>query len=414
MEKEPIFNNTFGLGNGRFDWLNACVGTNGFPDSLTYAEGYLRTPEILIEYIFKNEKRREVDFLVYPIVYSARHGIELSLKTILIDMAELRGLDISVIDVTKIHSIKKLWSATIDIAERTDKRLYYKTKKIESYILDFVAIDDTAQTFRYPESNVGTTHLEQTPIINLFRFIIFFKKLTKGLHEIIKITQSLKDEYKTGIFTDKFSRRDLIKLAQELGNRNNWATSLTVKRKEIIKKKFELDSNKQLIRAIDKIESNRYLSSLISVETPLKYISKDTLLLFKKTWYELHLKDLLKKNSVFLDPLKDLGISLSDIGSEEFFEYLRLKQHIINSYLPRFSEEELADLTTLVIMGRQSSQYFSEDYDQEVERNLREVHQDKNEAFRYIIDNTAALTYIRRALKLLGCKGLAVESHLNY
>ncbi len=48
MEKETIFNNTFGLGNGRFDWLNACVGTNGFPDSLTYAEGYLRTPEILV------------------------------------------------------------------------------------------------------------------------------------------------------------------------------------------------------------------------------------------------------------------------------------------------------------------------------------------------------------------------------
>ncbi|HDE1484096.1 TPA: hypothetical protein PCC25_004648, partial [Klebsiella quasipneumoniae] len=46
MKKETIFNSTFGLGNGRFDWLNACVGTNGFPDSLTYAEGYLRTPEI--------------------------------------------------------------------------------------------------------------------------------------------------------------------------------------------------------------------------------------------------------------------------------------------------------------------------------------------------------------------------------
>ena len=71
MEKETIFNNTFGLGNGRFDWLNACVGTNGFPDSLTYAEGYLRTPEILTDYIYKNNKRGEVDLLVYPIAYSA-------------------------------------------------------------------------------------------------------------------------------------------------------------------------------------------------------------------------------------------------------------------------------------------------------------------------------------------------------
>ncbi len=414
MEKESIFNDTFGLGNGRFDWLNACVGTNGFPDSLTYAEGYLRTPEILTEYIFQNDKRGEVDILVYPIAYSARHGIELSLKTILVDMAELRGLDISILDVTKIHSIKKLWDATIDIAERTDKRLYYRAKKIESYILDFVAIDDTAQTFRYPESNVGATHLEQTPIINLVRFVVFFKKLTNGLREVIKITLNLKDEYKTGTFTDKFSRRDLIKLSQDLGHRKNWITTLTAEKKEIIKTKFKLDSNKQLIRAIGKIESNRYLSSLINVELPLKHIRKHTLLLFKKSWYELHLKDMLKKNSVFLDQSKDLGISLSNIRTEDFIEYFRLKKHIITTYPPRFSEEELADLTTLVIMGRQSLQYFAEDYDREFERNLRDVHQDKNKAFLYIIDNTSALTYIRRALKLLGCKDLAVESHFNY
>ncbi|MBT1926904.1 hypothetical protein KKZ54_23140 [Enterobacter hormaechei subsp. hoffmannii] len=240
MEEETIFNNTFGLGNGRFDWLNACVGTNGFPDSLTYAEGYLKTPEILTDYIYKNNKRGEVDLLVYPIVYSARHGIELSLKTILIDMAELRGLEISVPDVTKIHSIKKLWDATIDVAERTDKRLYYKTKKIEPYILDFVAIDDTAQTFRYPESNVGATHLEKTPIINLARFVVFFKKLTKGLHEIIKITLNLKDEYKTGTFTDKFSRRDLIKLSKGLGNRTDWANSLTVEKRILLSKNSNL------------------------------------------------------------------------------------------------------------------------------------------------------------------------------
>ncbi|MCM7508180.1 DUF3775 domain-containing protein [Enterobacter hormaechei] len=146
----------------------------------------------------------------------------------------------------------------------------------------------------------------------------------------------------------------------------------------------------------------------------MKHLNKNNLLLFKTVWYKTHLKDVLKKNSVFMDPLKDLGISLSDIRTEEFFEYFKLKKHITTTYLPRFSEEELADLTTLVIMGRQANQYYAEDYDREFERNLRDAHQDKNEAFRYIIDNTAALIYIRKALKLLGCKQLAVESHLDY
>ncbi|EIZ8958196.1 DUF3775 domain-containing protein, partial [Cronobacter sakazakii] len=180
------------------------------------------------------------------------------------------------------------------------------------------------------------------------------------------------------------------------------------------KKKFNLNSNKQLIRAIDTIVGNRYLSSLIGVETPLKHSGKNTLLLFKKAWYAFHLKDVMKKNSVFLDPLLDPGISLSDIRTEEFFDYLRLKKHITTTYLPLFSVEELADLTTLVIMGRQSNQYYAEDYEREFERNFRDAQHDKNEAFRYIIDNTAALYYIRKALKLLGCKQLAVESHFSY
>ncbi|MEQ4894841.1 hypothetical protein, partial [Escherichia coli] len=228
--------------------------------------------------------------------------------------------------------------------------------------LDFVAIDDTAQTFRYPESNVGATHLEKTPIINLVRFVVYFKKLTEGLREIIKLTLNLKDEYKTGTYTDKFSRRDLIKLSKALGNKNEWVTTLTVKKKEFIKKKFNLNSNKQLIKAIDKIVVNRYLSSLIGVEFPLKHSGKNTLLRFKKAWYALHIKDVMKKNNVFLDPLQDSGISLSDIRAEDFLDYLRLKMRITTTYLPLFSEEELADLTTLIIMGRQSNQYYAEDY----------------------------------------------------
>lgn len=72
--------------------------------------------------------------------------------------------------------------------------------------------------------------MEKTPIINLVRFVVYFKKLTEGLREIIKLTLNLKDEYKTGTYTDKFSRRDLIKLSKALGNKNEWVTTLTVKK----------------------------------------------------------------------------------------------------------------------------------------------------------------------------------------
>lgn len=105
---------------------------------------------------------------------------------------------------------------------------------------------------------------------------------------------------------------------------------------------------------------------------------------------------------------------MSNIRVDDMLDYLRLKTHINTTYLPLLSEEQIADLTTLMIIGRQSNQYHAEDYEKELERNIRDARQNKNEAFNYIFYNTLALIYIRRALKRLGCKKLSVESHFNY
>ena len=61
-----------------YDQVIACVGENGGTTDEDIRNGFKRTVEILTEAVKSNQEIE--DFLVYPIVYNARHGIELSLK----------------------------------------------------------------------------------------------------------------------------------------------------------------------------------------------------------------------------------------------------------------------------------------------------------------------------------------------
>lgn len=414
MEEKSFFNDTFGLSHGRFGWLNACVGTNGFPDTITYGEGYLKTPKILIEYIVNNNKRGEVDYLIYPIAYSARHGIELFLKKILIDISSLRDIRAVEREITSIHSLEILWNAIKNVSNRTDKALMHLVTKSDLLIKDFYEIDDTAQTFRYPESNVGETHLKKTPIINLIRFLHYFEKLKNNLEELLIITESLKREYKLNAHTANLSRRELIKLANQLMNKSEWNTTLTDKKKTLLKTKFNLTSNKQFIHAIDKIKDNRYLSSIIGIEKPLLHLKNEDVINFKKAWFKIHARDLIKRRDFISGRYEDLGTDHSQIKTEEFLSYLTLQAKTKKEYLPRFTPEKIADLTALLIIGRQSNSYFPEDYEAEVERHLHDARRDIAESYKYLIDNRCAMQYIKTALQMLGCHNFAVECHLSY
>ena len=63
------------------DTIIACVGDNGGTTDEDIRNGFKRTVELLTESL-KTGSEVE-DLLVYPIVYNARHSIELSLKNVI-------------------------------------------------------------------------------------------------------------------------------------------------------------------------------------------------------------------------------------------------------------------------------------------------------------------------------------------
>ena len=71
------------------DTIIACVGDNGGTTDDDIRNGFKRTVELLTESL--KDGQEVEDLLVYPIVYNARHSIELSLKIVIKMLWEIEG-----------------------------------------------------------------------------------------------------------------------------------------------------------------------------------------------------------------------------------------------------------------------------------------------------------------------------------
>ncbi len=148
--------------------LNACVGVNGGPYDLhDYANGYFDSGEILIERIRENESR--VDILVYPLVFTYRHALELSIKYLAERLPPLFGVSVK---IESTHNLTDNWDKVRVFMERflevsEDESGKEHIQMVDQVVKDFVQIDPFGQTFRFPETKGGKPHLLNTNIINV-------------------------------------------------------------------------------------------------------------------------------------------------------------------------------------------------------------------------------------------------------
>lgn len=144
---------------------NACLN---FLDDMSYGyiQGYLRTGEILADYI--NEKGVEQDMLIYPLLFSYRHHIELRLKKI-IQSGNLLLEDGT--DYPDRHSLTELWQGSRTIiptvwTNSNSENVEEKAKimdRIERYINELDNIDQRSDAFRYWEGTRRTGRPKNIP-----------------------------------------------------------------------------------------------------------------------------------------------------------------------------------------------------------------------------------------------------------
>lgn len=120
----------------------ACVNFGG--DLHLYAMGFRDSAKALLEIV--EETGHSQDLLVYPIVYSLRHTVELMLKQVV--RADRRLTD-SPGDFPDGHRLSNLWNVCRPVFERlwpSD----FTIARVEATIMDLAELDPEGEAFRYP------------------------------------------------------------------------------------------------------------------------------------------------------------------------------------------------------------------------------------------------------------------------
>lgn len=305
-------NTLFGSEQNRSDIpkYNACVGNNGWVGMHSYIDGFQSSTIILLESLIKNVNKEDydgfiwcLDTCVYPILFSARHFLELFLKQQVLRISYLKNKsedDYEIkLKLLKTHDTHKLWKLFLDeVKSVCDIRLNKYLYEIHLFILQFHNIDSTGETFRYPYSQTNSLHLTNHSVIGLKRFYEQFLKFSKVASEFSYLTYYLLQEYKVGTYTEHLSRDDIEKIALLLPKKNNWNNINLKQYQSYVKDKYGVGS-REFRDVLEIIKNNIEFNNIVSDEYKLK-IDEQKLIKFCL--------------NCLMEPKQDLNLSLSDLA----------------------------------------------------------------------------------------------------
>lgn len=245
----------------------ACVGSNGGTTDGDILQGFKEAVEVLAEIVISKGNE---DTLIYPLVYCSRHSLELGLKIILKQIFKIYELKQISIDVKAkkdmyIHDLETLNNLIVKYYE-IDRRIKVEYDKVCIYLQDYY-FDTKGDAFKYESDQDGKLHLKSKGIssISVEILLVKFSEAIKNIEAIIGKMDYLITEYKTGTFTKKLSREDILNIAKALPNKCEWGTPIFTEIKERIKEEYKL-SNNEFSKAVDQIKIHREFSAHIKCE----------------------------------------------------------------------------------------------------------------------------------------------------
>ena len=272
---------------GEPTWANACVGDNGAPGAIDYAKGFASAANALLEIAIANRGLTlPVDTLIYPVCFSMSHAIELFLKKVTEDLAEidtLRGVAVPVFSQAASHDLGLIWSYVKTRAPLTDERLVDQVKKLDEYVTDVADMDATGQVFRYPTDLDNKKHLTRVGIINFVVLKRRFNQIQPLLEGLNRTMVDLVEEYRWGTLTTNLSRLQLRKIASELPARSRWGEEFFDQVRDDLRAKYKV-SKSELSRAIKLIEQRHEMAACIGVQVPIPGLSVAALERFFDKW----------------------------------------------------------------------------------------------------------------------------------
>lgn len=225
------------------------------------------------------------DLLVYPIVYNARHSIELSLKIIikmLWRIEEKKGMHYSdeIVKERKkelhTHSIEILYKLACD-KKNIDRRIPAYFENMEDMI-HFYYFDEEGDAFKYELNKEDEPHMIKNKIshVSIELLETEFKEVMKNFDDLIYFLDNCIFEYSLGTFTKSLSRADIWGISKRLPVYEEWRTEKFKEIKDEIKQEYHLGS-KEFSDAVNLIKQNRAFSVNIGCEKVFGAITEDEL-----------------------------------------------------------------------------------------------------------------------------------------
>ena len=265
------------------DAIIACVGENGGTTDEDIRNGFKRTVELLTESL--KDGQEVEDLLVYPIVYNARHSIELSLKIVIKMLWEIEGKkgikysdEIIAERKKKIHThnIEELYKMACE-NKNIDRRIPAYFENIEDMIR-FYYFDEEGDAFKYELNKENQPHMIKNKIshISIVLLETEFKEVMEKFDELIYFLRNCMDEYSLGTFTKNLSKTDIWDISKRLPDYEEWRTEKFREIKEEIKQEYHLGS-KESSEAVNLIKKNRFFSENIGCEKIFGTITQEEL-----------------------------------------------------------------------------------------------------------------------------------------
>jgi len=318
------------------EW-NACIGRQG--DEENYVDGYIAAAYELATAVIDKGMYEKRDTLVLPILYNARHAIELTQKLVIGEFVRAGVLSEA---HPANHDIRShfLFLVKENIA---DEAFRSRLAELEPFVESLAQIDEDGQELRYHKSRDGTPSLESKALANIATIRDGLLELSKVLSDLKYRSFALSSEWATGTRTSKCSRRDLFQITDMLPARKNWKSEEFCTAKKLIKARYSL-SNRQYSLALDMIQETRVLGARIGVEFQLIHLSDEKAEFLLNRWSDLH-------------PPRSLGESrYFDCSAERDWDAIRQRRttevRVISEIVASLSEDEFADAETVFYLAR--------------------------------------------------------------
>ena len=376
------------------EW-NACIGRQGTEEN--YVDGYIEAAIELASAVVDKKLHGQRDTLAMPILYNARHGLELALKLAINRLHKLGALQQT---HPKDHDIRSHWQL-LDQAGIGDAKLRGLIADIKPYVDSLAKIDDDGQELRYAETQAGDKSLDDKTLANIAVMRASVVQLGQVMEALKYRVVDLGDERATGTFTAELSRTDLLAVADRLPSIDRWHEPVFDEVKAELMAEFGL-SGKKFSAAINAIKSCRETRRRIGQTTDLKHLTDGHTLLAIEQWARCHPNG----------PEGD-GLGL-DWGAPRDFDAMakrhEIQKDVIEAIRNTLSLDELADLDAVYQIGRGNE--FAEHYDRifDIERTRLQLEDgDPWEAILYLVTKTNLQTGVARGLFNLGRPDLATQ-----